>query len=764
MNLPLPVPGPAPASGSVVSSPAQLPPVEPHLAAMAVEDLTPRLRKKLDAAIERCAGLPVTVDGQTVSVSWGEDAVVTLTPGSPGSVTDPGEARCSCLLAPRCLHRAAVLNACPVAGVGADPDLTAGREASRHEGASRGRSSGGENPENPENTKSRHVPNTDFTGGGTAVVSGTGPAGRLVTASGVSTDAGSAAGDAVAASDVGSAGHTAVAAEALRDFDPPAPTTGQVAAAAGVWNAAVAVLVAGVPGAGAVLQAELLRAAHTARLAGLPRAEAAALGVVRGLRAARARHDDHRLADLVSALRELLLTSGRLAAADPDPTLVGTARRAYRPGGALRVYGVCREPVISATGYAGVVTHLLAEDGRWFSVADVKPGGSARARGAATAAVALGTAGMNHAQLARRGLLISGATVSPGGRLGAGRGVRATPVPGMSWSEGPLAALFARPLDEVADALLSGGAWSDPQTAEETERPVGCDLVIVGAEGDRLLARRLPAGGSGAGGACGEPVKAARKEPGEAPSGGEVSRKEPGGASAGWAQAWEERPGGASAGRAEGTAEGPLVRLVPASSHPDLAHVANLRQLASLPGLRVRVLGRLDPGRAATLRPLAVGPVPGDGPTLRLPAEWLGHADFGYDHLQGSHLPPRDVCPPWAEETTAAVDPVTGSPLWRVRRLVELAVSGGRRAVAESARGGDSLTQRASLRRAGFETAAELVGVLTVEADRRSRDVFGRLVDADGDRYAWSWLATALHLTVTERALVQASWHDHRSR
>ncbi|MEU0520565.1 hypothetical protein [Streptosporangium sp. NPDC006007] len=623
--------------------------MEPHLAATAVEDLTPRLRKKLDAAIERCAGLPVTVDGQTVSVSWGEDAVVTLTPGSPGPVTDPGEVRCSCLLAPRCLHRAAVLNACPVAGMGAGPDL----------------------------------------------ISDGGP-------------------------DTG----TIVAARALRDFDPPAPTAGQVAAAAGVWNAAVAVLVAGVPGAGAVLQAELLRAAHTARLAGLPRAEAAALGVVRGLRAARARHDDHRLADLVSALRELLLTSGRLAAADPDPTLVGIARRAYRPGGALRVYGVCREPVISATGYAGVVTHLLTEDGRWFSVADVKPGGPARARGAATAAVALGTTGMSHAQLARRGLLISGATVSPGGRLGAGRGVRATPVPGMSWSEGPLAALFARPLDEVADALLSGGAWSDPQTAEEMERPVGCDLVIVGAEGDRLLARRLPAadGSTGSG------------------------------------------AGGASASRAEGTAEGPLVRLVPASSHPDLAHIANLRQLASLPGLRVRVLGRLDPGRAATLRPLAVGPVPGEGPTLRLPAEWLGHADVGYDHLQGSHLPPRDVCPPSAEEAAAAVDPVTGSPLWRVRRLVELAVSGGRRAVAESARGGDSLTQRASLRRAGFETAAELVGVLTVEADRRSRDVFGRLVDADGDRYAWSWLAAALHLTVTERALVQASWRDHRSR
>lgn len=122
-------------------------------------------------------------------------------------------------------------------------------------------------------------------------------------------------------------------------------------------------LAAGVPAAGAVPQAELLRAAHTARLAGLHRAEAAALRVVRGLRGARARHDGHRLADLVANLRELLLTTGLLSAADPEPALVGTARRAYRPGGSLRVHGVCREPVISATGYGGVVTHLVSDDG-----------------------------------------------------------------------------------------------------------------------------------------------------------------------------------------------------------------------------------------------------------------------------------------------------------------------------------------------------------------------------------------------------------------
>ncbi|MEU2632571.1 hypothetical protein ABZ641_37140, partial [Kitasatospora sp. NPDC007106] len=95
----------------------QLPPVAPEVLAAAVESLTSRLRKKLDAAIEQYAALPVApaADGPGASVRCGEDAVVTLLPGPDGAVTEEGQARCSCLLAPRCLHRAAVLGCCPIA-------------------------------------------------------------------------------------------------------------------------------------------------------------------------------------------------------------------------------------------------------------------------------------------------------------------------------------------------------------------------------------------------------------------------------------------------------------------------------------------------------------------------------------------------------------------------------------------------------------------------------------------------------------------------
>ncbi|MGJ6968267.1 hypothetical protein ACSDR0_40800 [Streptosporangium sp. G11] len=785
-----------PASGAFPAG--HLPPVEPHVVASAVEDLTPRLRKKLDAAIERCAGLPFAADAQSVSVSWGEDAEVTLTPGASGTIADPGAARCSCLLAPRCLHRAAVLSACPVADpdLSVPPDLPADLPASTESGT--GTSTGGRSGTGPGTDMGPGSRAGSDTGSDTGL--DTGPDSRA--GSDATVDAGAGlipVSGGRAAPGAGSAGETRAAAITSAGASPgptpgsgptpdsgptsgskPAPVSGpnagQVAAATGLWEAAAGVLAGGVPGAGAVPQAELLRAAHTARVAGLHRAEAAALRVVRELRAARARHDGHRLADLVAALRELLLTAGGLAAADPDPALVGTARRAYRQGEGLRVYGVCREPVISATGYGGVVTHLVAEDGRQFSVADVRPGGPARARGAATATVALGAAALNHAQLARGGLLISGATISPDGRLGAGRGVRANPVAGLSWSEGPLTALFARPLATAADATFSGSSWSDPRDAGGAEQPmVGCDLVIVGAEGDRLLARELlsPTERDRAGSDRAGSDRTGADRAGADRTGADRAGSDPAGSDRAGSDPLlvPSGPSGAAplsepplSRPAAGRTQGPLIRLVAAHSHPELAHVANLRRLASRPGLRVRVIGRLDPGRAATLRPLAVGPVPGAGPTLCLPAEWLDRADLGYDRLQGSHLPSRDDCPPWPEAAGTDVDPVAGSPLWRARRLVELAVSGGRRAVAESARGGDSLAQRAPLRRAGFKTSAHLVAALTEEADRRTRDVFGRLVDSGGDRYAWAWLAAAVHLAATERALVQASWHDGHTR
>ncbi|BFV61065.1 SWIM zinc finger family protein [Kitasatospora sp. CMC57] len=601
-----------------------LPPVAPDVLATAVEALTSRLRKKLDAAVEQYAALPVEPGEDGLTVRCGEDAVVTLAPGADGVIAEDGQARCSCLLAPRCLHRAALLHCCPLA------------DSAR------------------------------------AAVAAVEPSGDSA---------------------------PAAVATPSEPTPPAAASDVQVKAADALWTAAAAVLAAGLPAAGAVPQAELLRAAHTARLADLHRAEAAALRVVRGLRSARARRDGHRLADLTAALRELLLTTALLRTGRGDAAMLGTVRRAYRAGGALRVHGVFREPVLTSTGYAGVVTHLLDQDGRWFSVADVRPGGPARARGAATAPVSVGAAALDHAQLSRGGLLISGATASADGRLGSGRGVKASPVPGSDWTSGPLAALFARPLARAAAERLGDGPLADPEDDSLLRQPVGCDLVVLGAVGDTVLAR-------------------------------------------------------------EAGTEGPVIRLAAAHPHPELAHIPNLGQLAAHPGTLVRVLGRIDPDRAATLRVLAVGPVPGSDTTLRLPAGWQGRADLGYDLLLGAHFPPPGELP----QPPTVTDPLAESPLWRVRRLVELGVAGGRRAVAESARTGGARTDAAALARTGFHSAAALTTALAATADRRGRDVFGRLEDGGADEYATSWLAAAVHLTAAERELVRATWRGQDRR
>ncbi|MFF5767200.1 hypothetical protein ACFY8F_32320 [Streptomyces tanashiensis] len=641
-----------------------LPPVTPDVLADAVEQLSARLRKKLDAAIAGCADRAAAAADGSVEVPFGEDATVTLRPGPSGAVTHADQAACTCLLAPRCLHRAAVLGAAPLVDGEVDAcgahdmlaDEAAGSGAGSDAGAGRGEDSPAGGPAS--------------TGSGQPVEASAGDPRRTT----------------------GTARDQAGAESAA----PPALTTAQVRAAEALWAAAAEALSAGVTASGAVVQAELLRAAHTARLAGLPRAEAAALRVVRGLRAAREQSQGQRLGDLAEAFRELLAGAASLSSGSADAGVAGSARRVYEQGGSLRVYGLCREPVLSATGYAGVTTHLIGSDSAGYTVSDVRPGGLARVKGAGSASVALGGAVLDHAGLARGGLRIVGATVSADGRLGAGRGVSATPLRGVDWSEEPAAALFARPVREAMAAALAADAPGAGEPGGTATHLLGCDVEVLGAAGDSVVVR--------------------------------VS------------------------------GEGPLLRLRPAHLHPELPHAANLRRIARYPGLALRVLGRPDLDRAATLRPLAVGPVPGASATLRLPDGWKGRADLGYDRLQGEHFPGGTAGSPASEPVATGPDPLADAPLWRVRRLLESGVAGGRRAVAEAGRGTDSASLVTRLTRAGLGGAAHLAQALTAEAGRRPRDAFGRLTDASADGYARAWLASAVHLAAAERSLVAWSW------
>ncbi|XIE77260.1 hypothetical protein AB6O49_00925 [Streptomyces sp. SBR177] len=586
-----------------------LPPVAPDVLADAVEQLSARLRKKLDAAIADCAERAVVAADGSVEVRFGEDAAVTLRPGPSGAVTAAEQAVCSCLLAPRCLHRAATLGAAPLADgeESADDDGGTGPTAD-------------DNGDSGEGTVADTDTDTDT---GAATVSATGTAAAPAT----------------------SAPAPSAPVPASAPAPAPAVTKAQVHAAGALWEAAAEALSAGVTAGGAVVQAELLRAAHTARLAGLPRAEAAALRVVRGLRAARERSSGQGLGDLAGAFRELLAGAALLAAGSADGGAAGSARRVYEQGGSLRVFGLCREPVLSATGYGGVTTHLLGADGAGYTVSDVRPGGLARVKGAGSASVALGGGVLDHAGLARGGLLIVGATVSADGRLGAGRKVSATPLRGVDWSEEPAAVLFARPVREAMAAVLDHAA---AEGAIPPVRAPGCWAATGGGRRGRRQCGGPGRRGRAAAAAAPRPPPpgvAARRQP--APD-----RRAPRGRAA---RARTSRPGPGGDAPAAGGRSGAGRRAHPAA--------AGGLEGPCRPGLPPA------PGRAlphGTARPAAPGPVP------------------------------------------AGPDPLADAPLWRVRRLLETGVAGGRRAVAEAGRGTDAAALAARLTRAGLGGAADL--------------------------------------------------------
>ncbi|MFF1566041.1 hypothetical protein ACFVY1_21400 [Streptomyces sp. NPDC058293] len=76
--------------------------------------LSPRLRKRLDAAVEKLAARPVTSDGGICRIAVDDETFVELhAPG--GTVTAEGAIRCGCLLAPACVHRAAAATLAPIA-------------------------------------------------------------------------------------------------------------------------------------------------------------------------------------------------------------------------------------------------------------------------------------------------------------------------------------------------------------------------------------------------------------------------------------------------------------------------------------------------------------------------------------------------------------------------------------------------------------------------------------------------------------------------
>ncbi|MEU4743575.1 hypothetical protein AB0G02_24355, partial [Actinosynnema sp. NPDC023658] len=91
-----------------------VPPVSPAVVADVLDALPPRLRKRVDASLSRVSEWAVTADADTARAVLDPETTLTWTLRR-GVLTAADDLACSCLLAPKCLHRGVAVAAAPIA-------------------------------------------------------------------------------------------------------------------------------------------------------------------------------------------------------------------------------------------------------------------------------------------------------------------------------------------------------------------------------------------------------------------------------------------------------------------------------------------------------------------------------------------------------------------------------------------------------------------------------------------------------------------------
>ncbi|MCO8273226.1 SWIM zinc finger family protein [Actinoplanes sp. TRM 88003] len=656
---------------------------------------------------------------------------------------EPDDATCSCLLSPRCLHRAAVLSAAPILTDDSPPPAAAdaGLVSPQPDGLARAE------PSNlsvgPDSSQTTPPESSDpFVGAVSPQPEGSASfepvdlsAGRVPprpggSASFESSDpivgpvfsrpAGSvppeSSGPAVdgggepASGDAAPAGHAdspdvSTASRAGGRAAASGVSRAQREAAAGLWVVAAEVLTAGISGAGAVAQAELLRVAHQGRVAGLHTAAAAAVRVVEHLRAARREDPAFHRADLASDLRELLITCHRLERG--DACAVGVSRRDYQPVGDLRLFGLFCEPIRATTGHAGAITYLADTQARIWAVSDVKPADPSVALTATRASVDLGEVRLSHHDLSRGGLRAVNAHAAASGRLSHGRQRQAITASGATWFDTPLGALWQQPLAAQVDRWLAATA-QPPHERSHAHDLAFLDGTILGADRRGLLLAldHPPTNSAGYGSFPASPA-AALPSDGSQPS----------------------RPVVGS---------GLTVAVGVPHEDPALAYVGNLRLLAEhAVGQRVRMIGRFaGPGRVEALALAA----------RWLPERYGGHVDLGAQRLTRADVPGGAESPGVPAERPSP-------PLHLVRHQLERVVAAGRTALLS---GVDNDVRR--LADAHLGTASAVVAALEAAGVRRTRDVFGRLDPHDAQLLAEAWLTAAAYEQAAAAEATRQAW------
>lgn len=414
-------------------------------------------------------------------------------------------------------------------------------------------------------------------------------------------------------------------------------------------------------------QSGLLRAAHQCRAVSLVRLGNIVLGIVESIRRLRDKSDTAESVALTENLGAALHLSEQIKRASRLPSVaVGQSRRQFLPCSVRKLQGLCAEPLLTLSGYGGLIVYLQRDDvlgasgdDELVAIHQARPGGEAWIGQAYRGGIDMGTGTFTGADLSRRKLLVQNATLSSDGRLGKGRETRWSMLDqGNPWpfSKGRFASPLTQQLSNVFQVA----------TAENQERRGGWDLIafeaqVLGAQGSALLVRVDQA-----------PIP------------------------------WKMRV---------------------AIDHPSLLFRENLGMLARTPGLPLRCLGRVRLYAAGEVDLLAIAA--GDSELwcgidkeahareetgqnaplntasdsahtklltyLVLPDSWQGICNLGCDRLERQHL---SGIHRWSEEIPLAVDGSTprlafdGSPYdgLEILRRRQLAFAlGGQHAIAHIA-------------------------------------------------------------------------------
>lgn len=482
-----------------------------------------------------------------------------------------------------------------------------------------------------------------------------------------------------------------------------APDPAQIEAAELLWPELAGLLAIGARSAGSLTQAHLMRALHECRSVGLHRLAAVGLRVLQQVRQLRQEDDTFDSAVLVDDLSDAVELAFRLKSAGKARTeWIGTARRAYFPIDSLSLQALFTEPILTASGHAGVVTYLMDQAGVIFSVSNVRPGEPSRVNEAWQTGIDLGGLSVSHRELSRSGLLLQRGTASTDGRLGAGQNSRAVTKKGDGWTAPGIEHAFASSIDDQIARVFAASRNS------LATRRAGWDLVflrgvVVGTDGRNLIFQ---------------------------------------------------------------THEGRDIRMAVSQHHDTLAFHDNLTLLTHCPGLPLRIMGRLNPGSVGRVEPLAAAAdtyaiqsaddaeASWSGPQLRLPDELSDHVSLGLEKLTRGHL------------TTAEREPVSVPvpPAGRVddglsalrRRIGGLALGGRHslptRRISPLARESAQLSQ-------SQPTAAALLRNLGSVAVESESNLSGLRFPADPLPLARIWLACSRYESSCSAAFQEALWH-----